>query len=192
MEQRTKVIVFVAILTIAAAVATHALLRAPASCKAGQTCVVLTGQNRIAIDDSDRGNGPAEPAAAVCDINLSSLTALNKLPADTDAAFVLLPGGDEQKAGEAAQQISDALEEISATEVRVGSFTMGQESNDYEMIVRNFSIESFPSVLILRRGCRAVAVTGKITKEKLHRAFIMASTPSGPGGRTCEPSSCAQ
>ena len=129
MEQKTKVIVFVAILTIAAAVATHALLRAPALCKAGQTCVVPTGQNSIATDDLGLGKGPAKPGAAVCGINLSSLAALNELPADTDVAFVLLPGGDEQKAGEAAQQISDALEEISATEVRVGSFTMGQESS---------------------------------------------------------------
>ncbi|MHC4727302.1 MAG: hypothetical protein ACYS17_08725, partial [Planctomycetota bacterium] len=54
----------------------------------------------------------------------------------------------------------------------------------YDQLITQFSVESFPSVIVAGKGCGAAAVSGEINETKLLRAFVVASTPvsCGPGG----------
>ena len=126
--------------------------------------------------------------AVVCGANLDSVAALNKVAADKDVVFILLAGESKELAQKAAGQVDDALKRISATEARVASFTLGRDAGDYDRFVKTFSIESFPSIVAMGRGCGAVPVSGEISEAKLLRAFVLASTPPSSCGTSCGPS----
>ena len=112
--------------------------------------------------------------------------AVDELAADSDFVFVLLPGQDEGQAKAAGKLVDDVLKKISARGVRAGAFTLGTDAHGCAQLVQRFSLESFPSVVAMGRGCGAVAVTAEITEAKLLRAFVLASAPRsswGTGGR---------
>ena len=124
-----------------------------------------------------------------CGAALDSLASLNKVAADKDAVFILLPGEDRKGAEAASREIEAAIEKIRSSGTSAAAFTLEEGASDRALLVERFSITSFPCVFALGKGCGAAAVSGEITEAKLLRAFVLASRPRSPCGTPCGPSS---
>lgn len=192
MPREVKLAIFILVLSAAAAVAVHSFLGKSGSSTdspAQQFTAITHGESPTAPAAQNPGGNDVqeESKSVVCGITLDSMAALNQVAADKDFVFILLPGESKEAAQAAAKKVDEALKKISAKGVRVASFTLGKDAQDYAELVKGLSIESLPSIVALGRGCGAAVVSGEVTEAKLLRAFVLASTPSC--GTPCGPSS---
>ncbi len=137
---------------------------------------------------SETGSEAMLPA---CALALDSIASLNKVAQDKDVVFIILPGESEELSDQLSREVEGALEKISSKNKQVAAFTMNGEAEDYAKLVESFSIKSFPSIVVMGRGCGAAAVTGEITEAKLLRAFILASAPAACGTPRGTSASCS-
>lgn len=194
MPQKVKVAVFAVVCLAAAGVVVRSFLGKADSSTGGPDrsfVAVIEPESAAepAGEDPEGYEQPVQTAEVVCGAKLDSVAALNEVAAGKEVVFILLAGESEEPAHEAARQVEEALKKISARGVRIASFTMGSEAADYARLVQRFSIESFPSIIVMGRGCGAAAVSGEITEAKLLRAFVFASRPPSSCGTSCSPSS---
>jgi hypothetical protein len=117
---------------------------------------------------------------------------LERAAADKNAVFILLAGGNEEADRSASMEVEAVVDKLSAKGKSVAAFTLQNKTEGYDQLVKQFSVESFPCVIVAGRGCGAAAVWGEITEGNLVRAFIKASVPAsscGPqrGSSCCPP-----
>ncbi len=124
---------------------------------------------------------------AVCGLSLDSLSSINKLTADKDCVFVLVPGESEEKTREAARHIDEAIEKISARGVQAGTFTLEKDGADYADMLKMLSVQSLPGVLVIGKGCGSTLVSDGVTEEKLLGAYVLVSMPPAACGTACGP-----
>lgn len=96
---------------------------------------------------------------------------------DQEAVFVLLTDESGEAAERALQQMEHAAGKIIENGTPVGTFKIDSKSDDYALLTSSLSIDSFPSVAVLVKGCGSSVVSGQITEAKLLEAFLAASTP---------------
>lgn len=188
-----KTVVFVVVILLAGAVAAHSLLT-----KNGETASV-SGEGASSFstsslfDEAGLSTGslatskqPSETVAVLCGVTLDSIESLAKLVDERGAnvAFIFLPGEDEDSTRTASAQVEATMNMLSAKGKQVAAFTLERGAEGYDQLIKQFSVESLPSVIVAGKGCGAAAVSGEINETKLLRAFVVASTPAsgGPGG----------
>lgn len=121
---------------------------------------------------------------------LISLASLNKVAMDTDAVFILLAAGDQQKMQSVTSEIEAAARKIQSNGTRILAFTLQKDAPNYAQLAKQFST---PCVLAMVKGRGMSGVTGQITETKLIQAFVAASRPtsgccpSGAGSSACGP-----
>ncbi|MHC4748510.1 MAG: hypothetical protein ACYTFW_01415 [Planctomycetota bacterium] len=160
-----KTAIFVVVILLACAVAAHSL---------------LTKGNRTA-----NTSPPTESFRA----DLASLALFNSEGAEQKAVFILLAdesGGLDEKT---FQQTEQAASRITSKGTPIGTVTIDSKSDDYALLTKNFSIDSFPSVVIMVKGAGSAVVSGQITEARLLEAFVEAST-AGPCCPGSDPSCC--
>ncbi len=86
----------------------------------------------------------------------------------------------------------EVLTKLSAKGKSVAAFTLRGNTEGYDQLVKRFSVQSLPCVVVAGRGCGAAAVSGEITEANLLSAFVKASAPissCGPrrGSLCCPP-----
>ncbi len=188
-----KTAVFVVVMLLAGTVAAHSLLT-----KNGKTaCVSGEGASSFGtsslFDEAGLSTGspttskqPSETVAVSCGVTLDSIESLAKLADERGAnvAFIFLPGEDEDSTRTASAQVEAAINMLSAKGKQVAAFTLERGADGYDQLIKQFSVESLPSVIVAGKGCGAAAVSGEINETKLLRAFVVASKPAsgGPGG----------
>jgi hypothetical protein len=188
-----KTAVFVVVILLASAVAAHSLLTnndetADISGDMGSSFGTsgLSAQAGLSIGSSNTNGRPSETVAASCGVTLDSIESLAKLADQKKAnvAFIFLASEDEESTRSASAQVEAAIKMLSAKDKKVAAFTLERGAEGYDQLITQFSVESFPSVIVAGKGCRAAAVSGEINETKLLRAFVVASTPvsCGPGG----------
>ncbi|MHC4462956.1 MAG: hypothetical protein ACYS6W_09970 [Planctomycetota bacterium] len=193
-----KTAVFVVVILLAGAVAAHSLLtksgetaNAPDEAASSFGMVSLSDEAGLAIESPPTSEPPSEAAAVLCGVTLDSIKSLGKLADERGAnvAFIFLAGEDGEPARVASAQVGATLNLLSDNGKKVAAFTLEKGAEGYDQLIKQFSVESLPSVIITGKGCGAVAVSSEITEAKLLRAFVMASTPASckPGG-CCPPS----
>ena len=137
-------------------------------------------------------NATEEPptTAAYCGANLDSAEALEKLAADNEVIFVLLPGENDKQARAASRQVEAAVKKLEGRGKRAAAFTLEATARGYDQVLEQFTVESLPCVIVAGQGCGSSAVSGKVTETVLLRAFVEASMPvSSCGTSSCEPQS---
>ena len=188
-----KTMVFVVVILLAGVVAAHSLLT-----KNGETASVsgegtssfgtssLFDEAGLSTGPSTISKQPSETVAVSCGINLDSIESLTKLADERGAnvAFIFLPGEEEDSTRTASAQVEAAINMLSSKGKQVAAFTLERGAEGYDQLIKQFSVESLPSVIVAGKGCGAAAVSGEINETKLLRAFVVASTPvsCGPGG----------
>ena len=134
-----------------------------------------------------KSESPDGTASALCGPTLDSIASLNKLAADKDAVFVLLPGQDRRRAQTVSRQIEATVAKIQSYGRRIGTFTLEQNASDHARVVKAFAITSLPCVVAMGKGCGSAVVSDEITEAKLLQAFVAASRPRS----SCAPTGCA-
>ena len=194
MSTRMKATTFAVVVLAAAGLAARSFFKPDAAAEGDeQAFASVTGEENAAAPSTENATAgaelPQEGASVLCGRALKSIASLNKVAADKDAVFILLPGKDRKGAEAASRRIEAAIEKIESRGIRVAAFTLDKGVGDHALLVERFSITSFPSVLALGKGCGAAAVSGEITEAKLLRAFVLASQPRSGCGTSCGPSS---
>jgi len=188
-----KTAVFVVVILLAGAVAAHSLLTkndetADISRDVGSSFSTsgLSAQAGLSTEQSNTNEYPSETVAVSCGVTLDSIESLAKLADQKKAnvAFIFLAGEDEESTRSASAQVEATINMLSAKGKQVAAFTLERGADGYDQLITQFSVESFPSVIVAGKGCGAAAVSGEINEAKLLRAFVVASTPvsCGPGG----------
>jgi len=132
------------------------------------------------------GASPASASAAVQEI--SSLSDLNMLAADTGGVFVFLAGKNDPVIKAPLAQMQSAAKTIEAqAQNKIGIFRLKTGSRDYEQVAMQISV---PGVLALVKGRGMIPVSGEITETKLIQAYVAASSAGGCGPAGCGPGGC--
>lgn len=133
---------------------------------------------------------PSETAAVSCGVTLSSLKALDNAASDKEAVFVLLPGGSEESSRMASHHVDAVVKMLSDQGRRIGVFALEKHGEGYDQLIKQFSVQSLPCVVVAGQGCGSAAVSGEITQIKLLRAFVQASLPPSSCATPCVPLDC--
>lgn len=188
-----KTAVFVLVLLAAGAVAAHSFLtngNAP-RCTPGTTwnvdsggVVSPCGQTDPAAEVSGAGGEPSKGSSVVCGVSLASMGELDKMAVGKKAVFILLAGDNEEPAASASAQVEAMVSKLSAKGESVGAFTLKKDAPGYDQLLKQFSVQKLPCVVVAGRGSGASAVSGEITEAKLASAFVKASVPASCGPRS--------
>ena len=108
---------------------------------------------------------------------VDSLQALEASAADMDVAFIMLRGERPESCQATCAQIQVALNKLRTLGKKIGVFSLPSKAPDYDRLVRHFSIEAFPCVVVLGRQGTPSAVWGDISEARLYYAFVQASQP---------------
>ncbi|MBA7610120.1 hypothetical protein ES703_17325 [subsurface metagenome] len=187
-----KTVAFVVVILLAGAVAAHSLLTGNGETasmsqeRASFSTTSLSDEAGLSTESPAASKQSSETVAVSCGITLDSIESLAKLADERGAnvAFIFLPGEDENSTRTASAQIEATMNMLSAKGKQVAAFTLARGADGYDQLIKQFSVESLPSVIVAGKGCGAAAVSGEINETKLLRAFVVASTPAscGPGG----------
>ena len=128
--------------------------------------------------------------ATVAVQEISSLSELNAVAADTGGVFVFLAGKNDPVIKAPLAQMRSAAKTIEAqARMKIGLFTLKTDSPDYMQVTAQIPA---PSVLAMIKGRGMVPVSGEITETKLIQAFVAASSAGGcgPASAGCGPAGC--
>lgn len=194
-----KTFIFVGVILLACGVVAHSLLT-KSDATAGETddaavvteCFILPEVDGPLAEVSTTNKEPVKTASVSCGVTLDSVRSLAKLAAEKKAnvVFILLPGEDQEQTMAASSQIEKVLNILSVRKKRVAAFTLEKSAEGYDEVVKQFSVKSFPCVIVSGRGCGSVAVWDQITEANLLGAFVKASIPVSSCGPGSSPSCC--
>lgn len=177
--------VFIAVMVLAIAIGGYSLMK--------KNSPARQDANRQFISDPETASLAAEPNKVVCGETLTSLRQLNVLGPDKNVAYILLPGESDSATQDISNKVNAFVDRTIKQQKDIAKYTMNKNAEGYDVIVRDFAITTFPSVIVLGRGCRSSAITTDFTEAKFANALSIARIPLGscrPGdkcGATCGP-----
>ena len=126
----------------------------------------------------------------ICGIALNSIESLNNLASDKDVAFLYLAGNTDNNNNTIPQLVESFVEKLSADKKQVAAFTFEQGTKDYDNLIDQCQVKSFPCVVVLSRNCMPINISGEFSDSILMEAYVTASTstPSclpGKGSSCC-------
>lgn len=125
-------------------------------------------------------------------IPLESLQSLDTLAADKNVVFIVLPGETQVPSRTVPKQVETVVNNLANSGQKIGVFTLDSSASDHNKLVRHFSVERFPCVVILGRQGSAQAVAGDITEGRLYNAFVLASKPGACCPATSNAACCSK
>ncbi len=124
--------------------------------------------------------------SVLCGMDLRSMKEFNTLTGSKNVAFILLPGDKNEKAKAVAADVNGFIEKKIKDKSDVAVYTLKNDAGGHDQLVQNFGIKSFPSVVVLGRGCKSSAISGEVTEERLTGALTLARMPMDNCGSTCQ------
>lgn len=120
---------------------------------------------------------------------LRALSELNRVAAETEGVFLVLPSTNSDRTAEIQKEVLTAASTITASGTRMGTFLLSREAQEYDVFVKRIGA---PAVLAMCKGRGMAGVPDReVTQGNLLKAFVSASRPSGCGPSGCGPSDCA-
>ncbi len=150
-------------------------------CKDGSACK----EGGVCKDGTPCKSSKSGSVKSLCGKNLPSMNEFNDLTGDKNIAFILLPGDNNEKANTVAANVNSFVEKKTKDKNDIAVFTLKNDAGGHDQLIKNFGITSFPSVVVLGRGCKSLAVSDKFTEEVFTNALTMARTPMSNCGSTC-------
>jgi hypothetical protein len=137
-----------------------------------------------------------KPEEISLDRVLDSLQSLDVLAADKDVVFLILSGDMQANSLAIPKQVRAVAINLANSGQRIAVFTVKSGAPDYDRLVRHFSVNTFPCVVILGRQGSASAVAQDISEARLYNAFVLASQsasccPTAGNSSCCSPQSNA-
>lgn len=167
------------VLAAALVVAARSVVKAKAVSADKAMSGFATAQTYASAGDisSAKNDAPAI-ADTIAGREISALSELNTVAADTNAVFIFLPDKKEKAGNAPTAQIQSAVRTLEARGGKLGVFTLKPDARDYGQITAQVAV---PAVLAMVKGRGMSAVSGEITEAKLVQAFVGASNARGCG-----------
>jgi hypothetical protein len=118
---------------------------------------------------------------------VDSLQALETLAVNENVIFLVLPGQAQTPPLVIPKQVGEVANNLWKSGQKVGVFTLRSGTADHNRLARQFSVKSFPSVIVLGRQGTALAVSDGITEARLYNAFVLVSKPAACNPAQCNP-----
>ncbi len=119
---------------------------------------------------------------------LESLSALNTVAINQDAAFVFIPVSKNDLADTTTNKAMLAAQQtLKRSNITLGLYTLPATSPDYSEISAQVQA---PAVLVACKGRGMASVSGDVTEQKLLQAFMASSSAGGCGPSGCGPAGC--
>jgi hypothetical protein len=189
--EKGKTLIAVIIIVAAVAVGTHSFL----SGNSAQSYTTVPAKSfsagliGIPTVPPDTGRSQNKPEEISLDRVLDSLQSLDVLAAEKDVVFLILAGDVQVNSPAIPKQVRAVASNLANSGQRIAVFTVKSGVPDYDRLVRHFSVNTFPCVVILGRQGAASAVAQDITEARLYNAFVLASQPAsccpGQGNTSC-------
>jgi hypothetical protein len=135
----------------------------------------LTEIPAVTAENSNQGKPQTKQEEISLNQVLDSLQSLDTLAADKDVVFLVLPGEAQISSLEVPKQVGTVANNLWKSGQRVAVFTLKSSTPDHNRLISQFSVKTFPSVVILGRQGSASAVSGDISEARLYNAFMLAS-----------------
>lgn len=135
----------------------------------------LTEIQPVKAENSDQGKPQTKQEEISLNQVLDSLQSLDTLAVDKDVVFLVLPGEAQIFSLEVPKQVGTVANNLWKSGQRIAVFTLKSGTPDHNRLVGQFSVTTFPSVVILGRQGSASAVSGDISEARLYNAFVLAS-----------------
>ncbi len=179
---KDKALVSLVIIVAAIAVGAYSFVRGTSAESANTGTATsfsakLADMPTVAAESRYQGKPQTKQEAIPLDRVVDSLQALDTMAADKDVVFVVLPGVARNPPLTIPPQVGTVATHLWNSGQRVGVFTLKSGAPDHTQLVRHFSINAFPCVVIFGRQGSASAVSGDITEARLFYAFLQASKP---------------
>ncbi len=122
-------------------------------------------------------------------VEITALSDLNGVAADTFGVFVFVPGSGENAGKAPIAQMRSATQTIEPRlrGGRIGIFALKAGSSDHTLVASQMTL---PGVLALVKGGGMSATSGDITETKLVQALVAAASAGGCGPSGCGPRGC--
>jgi hypothetical protein len=175
--KKSKTLISVIIIMAAVAVGTHSFLsgNSAQSYTTAPAKSFSAGLMGIPIVTPDTPKSQNKPEEISFDRVLDSLQSLDVLAADKDVVFLILAGDVQAHSFAIPKQVRAVANNLANSGQRIALFTVKSGVPDYERLVRHFSVNTFPCVVILGRQGSASAVAQDISEARLYNAFVLAS-----------------
>jgi len=150
----------------------------------------LTETPAVTAENGNQGKPQTKQEEIPLNQVLDSLQSLDTVAADKDVVFLVLPGEAQISSIAIPKQLGTVANNLWKSGRRVAVFTLKSNTPDHNRLVSQFSVKTFPSVVILGRQGSASAVAGDVTEAGLYNAFVLASTAAAccpPQGSACCP-----
>jgi hypothetical protein len=181
-QKRNKALVSAIIILAAIAVGAYSLFRGN-SAQSYTTAPVksfsagLTEVPTTAAENTSQSKAQTKPQEVSLNRVLDSLKPLDTLAADKDVVFVVLHAEAQNAPSAIPQQVGTVANNLWKSGQRIAVFTLKSTSPDHSRLVRHFSVNTLPCVVVLGRQGTASAVSGDISEARLYQAFVSASKP---------------
>ena len=196
--KKSKTLISVIIIMAAVAVGTHSFL----SGNSAQSYTTIpaksfsAGLMEIPIVTPDTRKSQNKPEDISLNRVLDSLQSLDVLAAEKDVVFLVLNGDMHTTPVAIPKQVGAVANNLANSGQKIAVFTLKSGATDYERLVRHFSVNTFPCVVILGRQGSASAVAQDISEARLYNAFVLASQsasccPTAGNASCCSPQSNA-
>ena len=196
--KKSKTLISVIIIMAAVAVGTHSFL----SGNSAQSYTTIpaksfsAGLMEIPIVTPDTRKSQNKPEDISLNRVLDSLQSLDVLAAEKDVVFLVLNGDMHTTPVAIPKQVGAVANNLANSGQKIAVFTLKSGATDYERLVRHFSVNIFPCVVILGRQGSASAVAQDISEARLYNAFVLASQsasccPTAGNASCCSPQSNA-
>jgi len=196
--RKIKLLISVIIIIAAIGVGTHSFF----SGNSAQSYTTVpaksfsAGLTEVPAATADSGRSQNKPEEISLDRVLDSLQSLDVLAADKDVVFLILAGDVQAHSLAIPKQVRAVANNLANSGQGIAVFTVKNGAPDYERLVKHFSVNKFPSVVILGRQGSASALTDDISEARLYNAFVLASKsasccPATGNASCCSPQSNA-
>ena len=139
-------------------------------------------------------NAEREPIRKKKTTTVYSISDLNRIAADHDFLFVVLPGKDDGARDIKALTVAAATK-AEKKESCVGVVELRNDAAEFSVLASFFGVKEFPAVLAMKKDGTAKPILGEITEKRLLQAYLDvcgAGTSCNPGDekKGCDPKAC--
>jgi hypothetical protein len=106
---------------------------------------------------------------------LDSLESLDTLAADKEVVFLVLPGVAQVYSFEVPKALGMVASNLWKSGQKIAVFTLKRGASDYNRIIGQFAVKTFPSILVVGRQGSPSIVSDDISEARLYNAFLLAS-----------------
>ncbi len=177
-----KMTIFIIVLLSVFAVAAHSLLKESGKENGKVSLQQETSSPAFTIAKLASKADVSAEAGAI--IESDSINSLFKMASEKKAevVFIFLAGDNEKSTRTASSKIKAAMNKLLSNGKQVAAFTLKKNAEGYEQLIKDFSVQSLPVVIVAGKGCAPSVISDEITETKLLNAFVKGSVPS-----SCDP-----